>query len=289
MNYPFVDPAAPVIMDTDIGYDPDDAVALVVAARLVEELIVVTSDEVHGRRARYARALLDALDRPEVPVFAGIDLASDRFVVSDDEIRSVPDQSTEFVDAVGRACESASSLVKWVGQGPWSNLVQVLAERPHVADLLEVTWQGGWLDSYHGGKHKTSHNLRTDVRAAGIGLRVLHRPKLVLSEHTTHPDIRVAHGCGLAERLAARDERWLRLLAANFDGWFDRGRSGTWMHDPLTLSAALGEGFVRFGIEDIELDAEAFLHRRPGGRRMLVSVGVDYAGFNDWLDKAINQ
>jgi len=66
---------APLIIDTDLGGDPDDAVAVVVAALRVPELaLLITTDEVGGERARLARHLLDLAGRPEVPVVAGADL-----------------------------------------------------------------------------------------------------------------------------------------------------------------------------------------------------------------------
>lgn len=70
---------APMVIDTDLGGDPDDTVALVVAARRVPELrLVVTSDEYGGERARLVRYLLDLVGRPDVRVVAGADLGNTR-------------------------------------------------------------------------------------------------------------------------------------------------------------------------------------------------------------------
>lgn len=46
---------APLILDTDIGGEPDDALALAIAAGLPSLALVITSDESGGRRARLAR------------------------------------------------------------------------------------------------------------------------------------------------------------------------------------------------------------------------------------------
>jgi inosine-uridine nucleoside N-ribohydrolase len=71
---------APLVVDTDIGGEPDDAMALAIAARHHPELaLVLTCDEVGGEfaggpvgeRARFARYFLDCLGRPDVPVAAG--------------------------------------------------------------------------------------------------------------------------------------------------------------------------------------------------------------------------
>jgi hypothetical protein len=50
----------PVILDADIGGEPDDAMALVIAARELPELtLVLTSDEMSGQRARFLSQDID--------------------------------------------------------------------------------------------------------------------------------------------------------------------------------------------------------------------------------------
>jgi hypothetical protein len=55
------------------------------------------------------------------------------------------------------------------------------------------------------------------------------------------------------------------------------------MHDPLALSAALGEPFVTFAPERIQIAADTRLYRHPDGRDIDISVAVDYPAFNAWL------
>ncbi|MET8800849.1 hypothetical protein ABZV91_31275 [Nocardia sp. NPDC004568] len=75
-----------MILDTDIGWHPGGLVALVIAARMVPNLVVVTADETRGRRAQLARHMLDMLDRPDVRVISGFDLGGeDRFLLDNDQ------------------------------------------------------------------------------------------------------------------------------------------------------------------------------------------------------------
>lgn len=66
-----------IVLDTDVAGDPDDALALVAAARVLSQPpLVITTDECGGERARFARHLLDLLGRPDVPVVSGADLGN---------------------------------------------------------------------------------------------------------------------------------------------------------------------------------------------------------------------
>ncbi|QIS08816.1 nucleoside hydrolase [Nocardia arthritidis] len=270
-----------VFLDTDIGYDADDIVALVVAARRVENLVVITADETNCRRAKLARTVLDALDRNDVPVYAGIELGGDRFLL-DDHITGVPDQSAAFVTATTRIVSATTGPIRWIGLGPLTNLAHLLSVVPDLADRLAVTQMGGWLDHY---RHpdRASHNFHTDPRSAGLALRLLNRPRLVLSDHTAHPALHVTADDDLYRRLATTNApSWARLVTANFDAWFTR-RGGSWMHDPLTVSAALGLPFTDFHLERVQIERDARLRRDPAGHELVVSTAVDYAGFWNWL------
>ncbi|MET8779475.1 nucleoside hydrolase [Nocardia sp. NPDC004654] len=294
---PITDPTdALVILDTDIGYDPDDLVALVIAARTVPHLAVVTADETRGRRARLARQLLDLMDRTDVPVIGGLDLGGEhRFLADqgpgaprhpDTAGEELTDRIDQLNDDIARLCTTATRPIRWVGMGPMSNLSAVLTHVPDMAERLAVTQMGGWLDHYRD-KTRASHNFHTDPTSAGVALRVLRTPRLVLSEHTNSPLIRVTPEWALVRRLSEPTApAWASLLAAHFSMWFTR-RPGSWMHDPLTLSAALDLPFVTFGREPIRIGRDARLHRDPNGRPIEVSLEVDYDGFLDWMHEAV--
>ena len=68
-----------MIIDTDVGGDSDDAIALATAAFAVPELaLVITTDEYGGQRARFARHFLDLLGRDDIAVVTGADLGKRR-------------------------------------------------------------------------------------------------------------------------------------------------------------------------------------------------------------------
>ncbi|MET8779060.1 nucleoside hydrolase [Nocardia sp. NPDC004654] len=272
-----------VVFDTDIGYDLDDMVALWAAARSVRNLIVLTNDETRGRRAQFARALLDHMDRHDVPVVAGRELGGDhRFLLGDALIEPAVPVLTDVVEVIASECARATQPLTWVGLGPLSNLADVLTVCPHLAEQIQLTQMGGWLDHYRD-PTRASHNLRMDPAAAGLVLRAAHRPRCVLSTHTNVPDIRITPDSSLFGWLTARQAPvWSQLIRANFERWFAR-RPASWLGDPLTLASALGEPVVDYVTEAVRIECDARLYRDPHGRAIEVSAAVDYPRFHTWL------
>ncbi|MGQ4619771.1 nucleoside hydrolase [Nocardia sp. R7R-8] len=273
-----------VVLDTDLGHDLDDALALWVAAEVVADLIVVTNDETPGHdRARYARALLDRIGRTDVPVVAGsaLDGAADRFVMHSllPEARPV---HTDVVDFLASVCESSSSSIVWVGIGPVSNVAEFFITRPHHIEQIEFTMMGGWLDHYRN-PSRASHNPRMDPAAFGLVLRAAHRPRCVLSTHTNTPELAVAPDSPLYTWLTAPEAPpWAELIAANATEWFAH-RPSSWMNDPVTLAAALGVPAVEFGAETVRIAADGRITRDPAGRAIDVSARIDYPTILAWL------
>ena len=286
----------PVIIDTDIGGDPDDAVALVVAARRVPELtLVTTGDEVHGERARFARFFLDLLGRNDVATVAGDSPAdSPFFCVEGFAPDPVPAQRGDVVAAVRQVCAATAGPVRWVGLAPMTNLARVLAEAPELAPRLRVTQMGGAL-RYHD-PDSAEHNIHQDVASARAVLRavadgVLATPEFVSADVTFTPRIAItAHSPLYAPLRAPGAPAWARVLADHLDRWFARFYPDTMQHDPLALSAALGLPFVTCGHLPIELDDIGRTTRASEGRGTPVrwSVSADYDPFLAWLATALS-
>jgi inosine-uridine nucleoside N-ribohydrolase len=284
-----------VLIDTDWGDDIDDALAVALAARTVERLAVVTADETGDHRARGVEDQLRRMDRPDVPVIRGIDIGGRDRRRSSMRLASLPrSEDPDMIEALTELCDTSSELI-WVGQGPLTNLATFLTHRPDRCEKLRVTQMGGWLTRYRD-LSRASHNLRVDKRATGLALRTCHRPRLVLSEHTESPAIRITAESQLYRKLAEPDAPdWAKLLATGFDEWFayratqtrtaadQAGGIGCWPHDPLTLSAALGHEFVQFVPERIRIAADARIYQDPAGREVEVSTSVDYEAFSAWM------
>jgi inosine-uridine nucleoside N-ribohydrolase len=284
---------SPVIIDTDIGGDVDDALAVVAAARRVPELtLVVTADEVGGERARFARHLLDLLDRREVTTVAGRSLGGSRYFCVEDLVPAeVPAQPADLVAAVRLVCAETEGPVRWVGLGPLTNLAAVLAEAPELAARLRVTQMGGALR--HLEPTGAEHNIHLDPPGARAVLRAvtdgtLATPEFVSADVTFTPRIAVTATSPLYARFRAEGApAWAGLLADHLDRWFDRFYPDTMQHDALALSAALGLPFVDSAPLPIEIDATGRTTHAPGGTVLRWSRSAAYEPFMAWLTDAL--
>jgi inosine-uridine nucleoside N-ribohydrolase len=289
----------PLILDTDIGGDADDAIAIVAAARTAPELtLVVTTDETgpgqggYGQRARFARYLLDLVGRPDVAVVAGAGFGGTRYFCVDGLAPdSVPHQPTDVVAAVARLVPAADA-VRWVGMGPLTNLATILHEAPDLASRLRVTQMGGALN--YRDPNQAEHNIRLDVEAAravltAVDAKRLTELELVLHDVTFTPATQITEASPLYATLNDRDApQWAHLLAEHLTRWFNRFYPHSYQHDPLTLTAALQLPFVDSDESKVQLDQIGRLSIHPAGTPVQLSVTADYQAFNLWLSATLD-
>ncbi len=237
----------PLIIDTDIGGDPDDMFALAIAAKRDPQLsLVVTSDELGGHRARLARHVLDLLGRTNVAVVAGTDLGSNNYSCFDGLIpETVPRQPSDVTAAVLHVLNRGKGNVRWLGIGPMSNLATLLKKNNTVAKRLHVVQMGGAIKYRKPGV--AEHNFRMDPSAVAYVFPQLVRPELVLSDATFRPEIEITQQSELFQKLATTEEPWVQLLVAHCQQFFARHHPGTMMHDPLALTVAMELPFTQGG------------------------------------------
>ncbi|MFC9688527.1 nucleoside hydrolase [Kribbella sp. NPDC056951] len=280
---------APMIIDTDCGGDPDDAVALVVAGLRVPELrLVVTGDEVAGERARFVRYLLDLVGRTDVEVVAGADLGNRRLWFMEGVTpASAPGQRTDVVEAVAEACAGVEGPVRWVGMGPLTNLAAVQDARPELLAQLQVTQMGGAI--VYRDPSRAEHNFRMDPAAAIRMVPILQRweAAYVVSDVTFNPATEITTASPLYKRWAEPDSPdWAKVLRTHTDRWLQR-YPGSMQHDAMTLAAAMLWPGIRFATERVALDDLARMSRSDDGVEIEMSVSVDYPAFMAWLAAAL--
>jgi inosine-uridine nucleoside N-ribohydrolase len=247
----------PVALDTDIGGDIDDVLAVAFCALHpgIDLRCVTTVNGDTGRRARLARALLDLLGRQDVPVGAGASVG-----LSGAGNASMPaalNHGADLVDATTFAAEPAAAVltdvmerasrpVQMCAVGAVTNVAATLAARPDLLDRVAgLHVMGGCLGPVRYGADDQEddpfreYNLGCDPLAAA-GVWALPLPLRLVPVDATMPlvltdDDRAAiAGAGSVGRvLDALTEEY--LAAARAAGGQAAQRAAVRLHDPLTV------------------------------------------------------
>lgn len=263
--------AVPLILDTDIGGDIDDALALAFAVRHpdIDLRAVTTVADDTVRRGWWARKILQVAGRDDVEVAAGVgwdDPPVGRISAwpHDGHGLLVDGETFELShrDGVSLLLETSSVTVSTIGmQSNIAAAVERDPSYPQRVPLLAV--MGGVFATIHvDGGHTlppfVDHNLCVDpaasVRALGAGFETFYTPIDV----TVHARLRQHH----LDALHTGDEL-CRTLARAIEVWrptslMPEGTIAV-MHDPLTVACLVERSFV----ESTRAPVTVALH--PGG------------------------
>ncbi len=163
----------PIIFDTDIGSDIDDAYALAFILschELALEAVTVVSGDI-DTRGRIAAKMLALAGREDVPVALG--------VPNPKEVNQAPwaegyDYEPDERSAAELIVEMVSTRpgeITLVPVGPMSNVAEALELRPQIADeVAEIVIMGGavWTGYRSQLEPNPEYNIRADARAAQV-------------------------------------------------------------------------------------------------------------------------
>ena len=285
-----------LILDTDIGTDVDDALALALCLASPEiELRAVTTVYVNPvLRARVAGKLLRLAGRDDIPVRVGAAKPIERGkplywgghegrgLLTTGEIQAEPGTFELEGDAIKFLSEELAdgNDICIAGVGPYTNLA--LALQDSTENPREVLLMGGIYD-HSGYGDEVDHNIACDIGAARAIVRSLHLLRLTTFDITMQTifdrsDINKVRQCStpFTDALATLMDIWLEQI----------GSSYAHLHDPLALSPLVERDFVEYRPAYVSIDQRGFTDMRPcapGNTRTFVSVSVRAKKFREWF------
>ena len=237
-------PPCAVLIDTDIGDDIDDALALAVALRspeiAVRAITTVSGDTL--RRAQLAAHLLHLFERDDIPIAAGLSMplqfrhrpsdVAQAAILSGNETYSAISQLSgpELIIQTALACSGRLTLVCI---GPLTNVATALTLEPHILTAIRsIVMMGG-----SSGIPLPDWNVRSDAKAARIVLASGIPVTMLGLNITLRCQMRACDITQLHRDHSAQAQLLSRLLA---DWQRHRPRwhpALPYLHDPLTIAA----------------------------------------------------
>jgi purine nucleosidase len=262
-----VDDARKVLLDTDIGNDIDDAVAL---AYLLAQprcdllgITTVTADPL--ARAKLVSVLCRAAGR-DVPIYPG---APKPLAVA--PLQEPPPQAAalarwphderfpagEAIQFLRRTIRAHPGEVTLLTIGPLTNAALLFTVDPEIPSLLRaLVMMGG---AFVTGPREAEWNLRNDPHAAH---RVFATPVAV--HRAIGLDVTTRVRMSSAAFLDRCDTPVLRPVADMAASWFAE-RGEVTFHDPLAAAVVFDEGLCRFARGEVAIDtADGTASFRPG-------------------------
>jgi len=312
-------PGTKLLIDTDIGSDIDDALALLLALHLDEvEIVGVTT--VYGQvdvRARVARKILREAGVC-APVICGLGTpmgsnmpvwhsgTEGQGLLSESELESPLPELGILEDAPGFIIEQVLSCpgeVTLVTLGPLTNLAAALERDPRIASSVRgLYFMGGGIsypDSVPSSLERSitycarpSHNVRCDVAAA----HQVFESSMPITVLTNDVTTRIWwDGSPVQELMDAMSPPDVAAVGKLMRVWLDYRSeifgepiTGTCPHDALTVAEAAGKHFVDYvnGRMYIRGDATTSFVPDPVGRHR-TGAGVEADGFERWLSSML--
>jgi purine nucleosidase len=294
----------PVLLDTDIGSDIDDAICLAYLLRQPRcELLGITT--VSGRDVRQRSALADALlreaGRPEIPVHTGCPARMrDGEVMQPDVPQAAmlpqyPHRAAEqfeqatAVEFLRRTIRARPGEITLLAIGPMTNLGMLFTLDPEIPRLLKglVLMCGMFgMVAWHGNAHR-EWNALCDAEATDAVYRArppVHRSVgLDVTTQVTMPPAEVIRRLRACRRPLGSLVAMLEIWAAHAE----KHQHPVTFHDPLAAVSIFREGVLGWRAGEVATETGAGRHagmtlfKAGDGGPHQVAATVDAAGFFD--------
>lgn len=264
-----------IILDTDLGGDADDVLALLFALNSPELHIdlIVTSDEHKGDRARYAKEFLSLVKR-RIPVVSGVDLGHEKlFVTNKQIINKKRPVNSKFLEAMKCVIEK-NKITYYVCIGPQSNLSLFIKKYPKLKDKVKIIFMGGAIN--YRIPNCAEHNIKYDAKSAVDVFYSDWDKKYIISDTTFKQEIRVDEKSTFFLELKKMNKPCFDYIVESIMCLFKKLTPETYMHDPLTLSCLIDENIINFETKKISINNKGIMRTSSAGRNTLVSTSADY-------------
>lgn len=267
-----------IILDTDVGGDPDDLFTIILALTSPELKLdlIVTNDEYSGDRGRYAKSFLSMLKIKSPPLVSGISLNDSkedqcfvtRELIKNPKARMKKDFLKEILSVIKR-----NDLTYYVCIGPESNLAKFIENYPELKNKVKILIMGGSLKRH---KSHAGHNVHCDINAAKTVFYSNWVKRYVIGDITHKKDIYVNKKHPLFKEISESDSSLMEFITKSILNYYALIGRGNYMNDPLTLSSLINSKIVTFSKTPLIMDDKGRMIESPNGKNTLIATSANY-------------
>ena len=253
----------PFILDTDIGDDIDDALALALICRSPELALrgVTTVFGNAPRRAVLAQHLLKEWKPEKVPVFPGcskpllqpfeLQNCAQFQILENDVWEETTQHAMDFLISESGANEEEppETPVTIAAIGPLTNIALAIAKEPQLVSSARLVLMGGMWDA-DSPDYKAEWNIQSDPEAAAMVFESGIETTMVGLDVTKHCVLENKHLQKIAQ--AANASPALGVLQELIELWMRGSKRPPTLHDPLAILSLFDE-CVTFEEKKIEV------------------------------------
>lgn len=264
-----------ISLDTDLGYDPDDFMALVYLwGQGLKPSLITTSFDQNGARLNLVRQFLAITGQSDIPAIEGINAPENEFrFIMDPKISDCRDLDLhKAYETLG----SNPSRLLHLNLAPFTNIASVVTTVPGYSRARMLAMGSSWNMIFN----KAEPNVRMDIDAARTIISTFPDIWLVLADHTVQPETAIGPDHPLVSLLKKSDHPVARLALENYTRWWGRRYPVSYLHDVLAVSSLVGD-WVEFERVKVIFDDTGRMVEVNNGFEVMVSSQVDYNSFLD--------
>ena len=251
--------AEKIILDTDIGDDIDDALAIAFAlnSKELEVVGVTTVLRDVDKRTKMVKQLLDVMGRNDVPVYKGIGTPLvhkvDLFHVPPQYFPEVEaydyDRTIDAVDFMADAIRKNPGEITLVPVGPLTNIGVLLIKNPDLKPLIKsINLMGGAYYSFI-----NEYNIEKDPEAAKFVFDSGVPIKAIGLDVTTQCILSKAY----FDKFENSNDPFIKYLMKLIEAWRKATRyTYPCLHDPLAVFSVFDTGLLEY--EEKFIDVELY-------------------------------
>lgn len=236
-----------IILDHDIGTNPDDFFSLLILlnSKDIHLPLVISGNNHPVERALFAHKIIKNHGRKNIDIVSGEKTGFIEFFAYEYIKDYKVEISNDYSNAIKKVLDTHSEVIYVCIQGV-SNIATFLKRFPEYQDRFEIIHMGLTLtaaENYIKGGTNMEADLPNTKYLYELGLKKMK----VVGSHTTINDaIRVGPDTEIYKKLEKSVLENHRMLFTHLQEFHKRRNIWPALHDPLTVSVALGCDFVNF-------------------------------------------